>query len=157
MSGILGDKFDIWTDGSFSTAKRVGGAGWVIKQSFKDPIEGKHPIDELHDDLVPYGSALAELTAFKKAMAHIPNGAKVHARMDAQNIIDWLKAKEIKGNPHAAEALKLTFSMAIYDIARMSSVEFTKVSGRNNEDMQRADELSKIAKNNATHLARIHR
>ena len=140
--------YDIWSDGSFNHSHQRGGAGWVIEyQGVK--TEHYEALVQLPAASVPHGSDYAELKAVELALKNIPEGSVVNLRMDCQNVIDWLKAGTLKGKKETVSALQSVFDKASNAMRKMETVEIIKISGRTNEDFNKAHELSKIGSNRA--------
>lgn len=137
--------YNVWTDGSYRAESAAGGAAWHIVHR-DDAFSDTRSIPKLDKAAKPHGSDIAELCAVGGAMRSIPHGSSVHLRLDAQNIIDWLKAGRIESKTKAQiKALRDAFDYAVSGMALMSSVEITKVSGKQNEQLQLVNQLARKA------------
>jgi ribonuclease HI len=140
---------DVWTDGSYNHTHHVGGAGWLIRHDGED-TEGWRSLKDFPKDAKPHGSDAAEIFAVSNALRAIPDGSVVRLRLDAQNVIDWLQAGRITSKSKSdVRFLRSIFGSAMEGINAMDKVEFIKVGGRQNVDLQRAHDLSRRASHNA--------
>jgi ribonuclease HI len=143
LMGKSATPYDVWCDGSYRDSHDKGGAGWVIRYQgeFK---EGFCALPALDKPYRPHGSDIAEATAVMNALSLIPPQSAVLLRMDCENMLQWLKAGRIK-SPKKADITPLQdmFAQAHSLAATMASVEFIQITGRNNEQMNRAHELSR--------------
>lgn len=133
-------EFTIWCDGSYRQKHNTLGVAW-IRRALPDgaPQERAMPLPKIQD-AHNHGSDIAELMAFAHAVGSLPPGSKVKVHMDAQNIIDWLRAEKMgKKPPHE---LGRAFDEAMSAKKRMGDIEFVKASDKNNENMGRAHVLS---------------
>lgn len=135
--------YDVWTDGSYRSESTVGGAAWlIVHQDAK--TTGSSEIPKLEKTAKAHGSDIAELTAVSGALRSIPPNSSVHLRLDAQNIIDWLKAGRI-GAKSEIPPLQQAFDQALKGMQKMSHVEITKVSGKRNENLTLVNDLARKA------------
>lgn len=143
--------YNVWTDGSYSQAHSAAGAGWLIRAPDGEEKEGYKPVPKLPKDARPHGSDIAEIFAVGEALRNIPAGSSVRLRLDCQNVLDWFKAGQI-GTKSKREIplLASTFEDAMLGVKSMNDVEFIKVGGRTNAELDRAHKLSK----QAAHAAR---
>ena len=142
--------YNVWTDGSYNHTHHVGGAGWLIRHNDNEQ-ENFRPLRDFPKDARPHGSDIAEILAVSSALREIPSGSVVRLRLDCQNVIDWCKAGRITGKTVAPiRFIGDIFAQAMQGVARMESVEFIKVGGKSNEQLQRVNELAR----QATHFAR---
>lgn len=143
--------YDVWTDGSYTNAHHVGGAGWIIRHGEDDEREGWRVLKDFPNDAKNHGSDAAEIFGVSCALKDLPNGSTVKLRLDCQNVIDWCKAGRITSKSVTPiRFITDIFAQAMHGVARMESVEFIKVGGRSNEQLQRVNDLAR----KATHFAR---
>lgn len=139
-------KYDVWTDGSYRAPTRKVGAGWVIK--YGDVVtEGSASLPKLSNNDGAHGSDIGELLAFQSALSQIPDHSIVDARLDCQNIIDWLESGAVGKNKRDIPSLMVQFESARQRMACMKAVNLIKVSStaKGNHNHARAHELSRIA------------
>ncbi len=133
--------YDVWTDGSYRSESAAGGSAWlIIHQGVQ--TTGTREIPKLEKAAKAHGSDIAELVAVSGALSNIPPNSSVHLRLDAQNIIDWLKAGRISSKAEVV-SLQQAFEQAMKGVQSMSSVEITKVSGKRNENLNLVNDLSR--------------
>ena len=138
----LKNEYDIWTDGSYQSTRRRGGIGAVIDHNGERRTFSA-ALPRLRTDQMNHGSDFAELYAFGSALQLIPPKAIIHARLDCQNVIDWLQKGDLTCKKGTAEALSGVFNYAMRGVRRMSQVEFIKASDRSNEGIILAHRLSR--------------
>lgn len=142
--------YNLWTDGSYSSTHHTGGAGWLIRDPDAQEKEGSRPLPKLPKDARPHGSDIAEILAVGHALRNVPAGSSVRLRLDCQNVLDWLKAGQITTkSKREIPLLANTFEEAMLGVKSMNDVEFIKIGGRQNIELDRVHKLSKQAANAA--------
>ena len=138
-------KYDVWCDGSFRHARNILGSGWVVRADNGEPAEDAVSMEGLDDESLPHGSDIAELLAVRCALSGIPENSIVDLRIDCQNVLDWLKAGEIRNkSKKAVPFLMEQFDHACSLVNAMSEVNFIKVSSSGqNPQHARAHQLSR--------------
>lgn len=134
--------YNVWTDGSYQHTKKKGGIGYVINHDSKLEMFSA-PLPPLSHAAQKHGSDYAELYAVAAALKVIPNEAMIRLRMDCQNVIDWLKGRNLTCKPETRAVLGKVFHSAIMEVQQKAGIEFIKVSDRNNEGMALAHKLSR--------------
>ncbi len=134
--------YNVWTDGSFNHSRLSGGAGWIISCGDEES-EGFSPMPKIPDASIPHGSDYAEILAIKLELKEIPDRSRVTLRTDCQNVLVWMDSGDLKAKPDTKKALQSIFKDAITEVRRMESVQFVKVTGRQNEALKRAHNLSR--------------
>jgi len=142
--------YNVWTDGSYSQAHGAGGAGWLIRSPDGTEQDGYKPLPPLAKEIQPHGSDIAEIFAVGEALRGVPAGSSVRLRLDCQNVLDWLKAGRIgTQSKRTIPVLSQTFEDALRGVRSMNDVEFIKVGGRTNDELDRVHKLSRQATNAA--------
>lgn len=143
--------YDVWTDGSYDNTRHFGGAGWLIRHN-EDEREGWRALKDFPKDAKPHGSDAAEMFAVGSALRDIPAGAVVKLRLDCQNVLDWFNAGKITTKSKSdVRFLRQIFGRAMQEVRAMEHVEFIKVGGKSNADLERAHDLSRKARHFARH------
>lgn len=138
-------KYDVWCDGSFRQARNILGSGWVVRAGNQEPTENSVSMEGLDEKTRPHGSDIAELLALRCALSTIPANSVVDVRIDCQNVLDWMKAGEIRNKAKQAVPLLMEqFEHARSLVDTMSEVNFIKVSSSGqNPNHARAHQLSR--------------
>ena len=138
-------KYDIWCDGSFRQARNSLGSGWLVRAGNDEPTEHAVSMEGLDEKSFPHGSDIAELLAVRCALSGVPENSIVDIRIDCQNVLDWMKAGEIRNKAKKAVPLLMEqFEHARSLVDSMSEVNFIKVSSSGqNPHHARAHQLSR--------------
>jgi ribonuclease HI len=137
--------YEIWCDGSYRQAHHSIGAAWVCVTPDGREQEKSIPLPRLLDTHA-HGSDIAEITAFKDALAQVPDAAQVIVHMDCKNVIAWLSGEAITTKSKRQEPrICRIFAEAIAQKARMESVEIVYTADKTSPNMRRAHNLSSAA------------
>ncbi len=135
--------YNVWTDGSYRNKK--AGGGWIISGG-GEVHEGSSSLSELEDGDLPHGSDISEVLAVVGALREVPQKSNVSLRLDCQNVCDWLsKGKITTASKHSAPTLTQLFDEAVVLIGGLGSFSVERVSGKQNEKLNRVHTLSQIA------------
>lgn len=134
---------NVWTDGS--ARNDAMGAAWLIRVNGSEDITGSRVIRPVVRPLRGHESDCAELLAIKFAGAAIPEGASVNWRLDAQNILDWMKDRQVSSKIKRG----IPEFMAIFHDAIMATqgkkIEWIKVGGAKNAELKRVNDEARAA------------
>ena len=135
-------KVDVWTDGSARSS--MVGAGWLVRVNGNDQT-GSQGITKLARPLAGHGSDYAELFAIACAGRLIQSAQKVNWRLDAQNILDWMKAGEVSSiKKRGIPEFMAMFQRAV-DATDNLSINWIKVGGAQNPELAIVNRLARAA------------
>lgn len=133
-------KTDVWTDGSARNG--MVGAAWLIRAN-DDDHTGSRAITKLARPLAGHESDYAELFAIACAGRLIQPAQKVNWRLDAQNIIDWMKQGEVSSKLKRRIPEFMAMFQSAVEATKNLSVEWIKVGGANNPELTTVNNLAR--------------
>lgn len=133
---------DVWTDGSARNG--LIGAGWLFRENGEEK-SGSRGIANLPRPLKGHESDCAELFAIACAGKLIQPVQKVNWRLDAQNILDWMRGGQVSSQIKRGIPEFMTMFQSAVEATQGMNIEWIKVGGAKNAELALVNNLARTA------------